>query len=137
MLTSLNSRPVALVYQPILMLKGPFLSLVNALSAISDSWLVVQLENKKNEVLLLSSLAPKMLLDYLRPMITIHPIPSPHIAADMRFVKNFTRWIFRLKILHRQFHLISTVLVRKKNTKKLVKIEKFTPLAKILHCRRH
>ena len=46
------------------------------------------------------------------------------------------RWIFRLKILHRQFHLISTVLVGKKH-KKWVKMEKFTPLAKILHCRRH
>ena len=40
--------------------------------------------------------------------------------------------IFRLKILHRQFHLILTVLVRKKH-KKWVKMEKFTPLAKILH----
>ena len=43
------------------------------------------------------------------------------------------RRIFRLKILHRQFHLILNVLVRKK---KWVKMEKFTPLAKILHCRR-
>ena len=50
--------------------------------------------------------------------------------------KNLHRWIFRLKILHRQFYLISTVLVRKKH-KKWVKMEKFTPLAKILHCRRH
>ena len=36
--------------------------------------------------------------------------------TDMEFVKNFTPSDFRLKILHRQFHLISTVLVRK-NTK--------------------
>ena len=50
--------------------------------------------------------------------------------------KNLHRWIFRLKILHRQFYLISTVLVRKKH-KKWVKMEKFTPLAKILHCHRH
>ena len=50
--------------------------------------------------------------------------------------KNLQRRIFRLKILHRQFHLISTVLVGK-NTKKWVKMEKFTPLAKILHCRRY
>ena len=50
--------------------------------------------------------------------------------------KNLHRRIFRLKILHRHFHLISTVLVGK-NTKKWVKMEKFTPLAKILHCRRH
>ena len=49
--------------------------------------------------------------------------------------KNLHRWIFTLKILHRQFYLISTVLVRKKH-KKWVKMEKFTPLAKILHCRR-
>ena len=49
--------------------------------------------------------------------------------------KNLHRRIFRLKILHRQFHLISTVLVGKKH-KKWVKMEKFTPLAKILHCRR-
>ena len=33
--------------------------------------------------------------------------------TDMEFVKNFTPSDFRLKILHRQFHLISTVLVRK------------------------
>ena len=45
------------------------------------------------------------------------------------------RRIFRLKILHRQFYLISTVLVRKKH-KKCVKMEKFTPMAKILQfCR--
>ena len=49
--------------------------------------------------------------------------------------KNLHRWIFRLKILHRQFYLISTVLVRKKH-KKWVKMEKVTPLANILHCRR-
>ena len=50
--------------------------------------------------------------------------------------KNLHRQILRLKILHRQFHLISTVLMGKKH-KKIVKIEKFTPLAKTLHCRRH
>ena len=50
--------------------------------------------------------------------------------------KNLHRRIFRLKILHRQFYLISTVLVRKKH-KKWVKMEKFTLLAKILHCRWH
>ena len=50
--------------------------------------------------------------------------------------KNLHRWIFRLRILHRQFYLISTVLVRKKH-KKWVKMEKFTPLAKILHCLWH
>ena len=49
--------------------------------------------------------------------------------------KNLHGRIFGLKILHHQFHLISTVLVRK-NTNKWVKMEKFTPLAKILHCRR-
>ena len=31
------------------------------------------------------------------------------IEADMRFVKNFTPPDFQAKILHRQFHLISTV----------------------------
>ena len=37
--------------------------------------------------------------------------------ADMEFVKkNLHRRIFRLKILHRQFHLISRVLVRKNTT---------------------
>ena len=50
--------------------------------------------------------------------------------------KNLHRRIFRLKILHCHFNLISTVLVGK-NTKKWVKIEKFTPLAKILQSRRH
>ena len=35
------------------------------------------------------------------------------INAHMRFVQNFHRRNFRLKLLHRQFHLISTVLVIK------------------------
>ena len=56
--------------------------------------------------------------------------------TDMEFVQNFTPLDFQAKILHRLFHLISTVLVKKKH-KKWVKMEKFTPLAKILHCRRH
>ena len=45
------------------------------------------------------------------------------------------RGVYRLKILHCQFHLISSVLVIK-TQKKWVKMEKFTPLAKILYCRR-
>ena len=59
-----------------------------------------------------------------------------YIRQTWNLSKNLHRRIFGLKILHHQFHLISTVLVRK-NTKKWVKMEKFTPLAKILHCRRH
>ena len=39
------------------------------------------------------------------------------MRPDMEFVKNFTPPDFRLKILHRQFHLISTVLVGKKSQK--------------------
>ena len=46
------------------------------------------------------------------------------------------RRIFRLKLLHHSFHLISTVLAIK-NTNKWVKMGKSTPLAKILHCCRH
>ena len=69
------------------------------------------------------------------------------VLSGLVFAKKITRmqtWnlskilhrrIFRLKILHRQFHIHSTVLVGKKH-KKWVKMEKFTPLAKILHCRR-
>ena len=38
------------------------------------------------------------------------------LSADMEFVKNFTPSDFQEKFLHRQFHLILTVLVRK-NTK--------------------
>ena len=53
----------------------------------------------------------------------------------MRLVKNFTPPDFRQKILHPYFHRISTVLVIK-TPKKWVKMETFTPLAKILHCRR-
>ena len=47
-----------------------------------------------------------------------HPLASRsgNLAADMEFVKNFTPPDFQAKILHSQFHLISTVLVRK-NTK--------------------
>ena len=36
------------------------------------------------------------------------------ILTDMEFVQNFTPPDFQAKNLHRQFHLISTVLVRKK-----------------------
>ena len=51
----------------------------------------------------------------------------------MEFVKTLKhRRNFRPKLLHRQFHLISTVLVTK--TQKWVKIEKSTPVATILHC---
>ena len=40
-----------------------------------------------------------------------------HLHPDMEFVQNFTPPDFRLKILHRQFHLISTVLVLEKTQK--------------------
>ena len=46
----------------------------------------------------------------------------------MSCVQNFTLRIFSPKLLYRQIHLISTVLV--KETRKLVEMEKFTPLAK-------
>ena len=62
--------------------------------------------------------------------------PLTNVEQTWNLSKNLHRWIFRLKILHHQFYLISTVLVRKKH-KKWVKMEKFTQLAKILHCRRH
>jgi len=44
-------------------------------------------------------------------------------------------WIFRPKILHHHFHQISTVWGIR-TPKKWLKMETFTPLAKILHCRR-
>ena len=54
----------------------------------------------------------------------------------MEFVKNFTPHDFQAKnftpSISPNFDSFSD-----KNTKKLVKMEKFTPLAKILHCRRH
>ena len=49
----------------------------------------------------------------------------PSISQTWNLLKILHRRIFRLKILHCQFHLISTVLVRN-NTKKWVKMEKFT-----------
>ena len=55
--------------------------------------------------------------------------------TDMKFVKNFTPSDFQAKnftpSISPNFNSFSD-----KNTKKLVKMEKFTPLAKILHCRR-
>ena len=57
-------------------------------------------------------------------------------TTDMEFVKNFTLSDFQAK----NFTLsISPNLnsFSKKKHKKWVKMEKFTPLAKILHCRRH
>ena len=50
----------------------------------------------------------------LRPLTAI--FSHIHSHPDMEFVKKLHRWTFRLKILHRQFHLISIVLVAK-NTK--------------------
>ena len=49
--------------------------------------------------------------------------------------KNLHRRIFRPKILYPYFHRISTFLLIK-TPKKWMKMETFTPLAKILHCRR-
>ena len=56
--------------------------------------------------------------------------------SDMKFVKKITPPDFQAKnftpSISPNFNSFS-----KKKHKKLVKIEKFTPLAKILHCRRH
>ena len=63
-----------------------------------------------------------------------HPMPrgwggvGETLLQTWNLSKILHRRIFRLKFLHRQFHLISTVLIKKKH-KKLVKMEKFTPLA--------
>ena len=58
------------------------------------------------------------------------------VRADMEFVKNFTPPDFQAKnftpSISPNFNSFSD-----KNTKKWVKMEKFTLLAKILHCRRH
>ena len=57
------------------------------------------------------------------------------IITDMEFVQNFTPPDFQVEnftpSISPNFNSFS-----KKKHKKLVKIEKFTPLAKILHCRR-
>ena len=57
-------------------------------------------------------------------------------GPDMKFVKKITPPDFQAKnftpSISPNFNSFS-----KKKHKKLVKIEKFTPLAKILHCRRH
>ena len=57
------------------------------------------------------------------------------VDTDMKFVKNFTPPDFQAKnftpSISPNFNSFSD-----KNTKKWVKMEKFTPLAKILHCRR-
>jgi len=56
--------------------------------------------------------------------------------AEMEFVKKFTPPEFQAKnftpSISPNFNSFSD-----KNTKKWVKMEKFTPLTKILHCRRH
>ena len=56
--------------------------------------------------------------------------------TDMEFVQNFTTLDFQAKnftpSISPNFNSFS-----KKKHKKWVKMEKFTPLAKILHCRRH
>ena len=57
-------------------------------------------------------------------------------STDMEFVQNFTPPDFQVKNftppISPNFNSFS-----KKKHKKWVKMEKFTPLAKILHCRRH
>ena len=55
-------------------------------------------------------------------------------AQTWNLSKNLHRRIFRLKILHLQFLPNFNSFSGKKH-KKWVKMEKFTPLAKILHCR--
>jgi len=57
------------------------------------------------------------------------------MQPDKRFVNNFTPLDFQAKNFT---HLISPNLNSfvDKNTKKWVKMETFTPLAKSLHCRR-
>ena len=61
---------------------------------------------------------------------------SSQLSADMEFVQKFTPPDFWAKnftpSISPNFNSFS-----KKKHKKIVKIEKFTPLAKILHCRRH
>ena len=56
-------------------------------------------------------------------------------SPDMKFVQNFTPPDFQVKNLHRQFHLISTVLVRK-NTKNEWKWRNLHRWQQILHSRR-
>ena len=59
-----------------------------------------------------------------------------NLRSDMEFVQNFTPPDFQAKnftpSISPNFNSFS-----KKKHKKWVKMEKFTPLAKILHCRRH
>ena len=61
---------------------------------------------------------------------------QPLANADMEFVKNFTPSDFQEKNFTPSISLNFNGFSKKKH-KKLVKMEKFTPLAKILHCRRH
>ena len=56
-------------------------------------------------------------------------------VADMEFVKNFTPPDFQAKNLTPSISPNFSSFSKKKHTK-WVKMEKFTPLAKILHCRR-
>ena len=67
----------------------------------------------------------------LRNVDAIWLITSP---ADMRFVKKFTPPDFQAKNFTHLF-LLNYNSIGDKNTKKLVKMETFTLLAKILHCR--
>ena len=57
------------------------------------------------------------------------------LFADMEFVQNFTLLDFQVKNFTPSISLNFNSFSKKKH-KKWVKMEKFTPLAKILHCRR-
>ena len=63
----------------------------------------------------------------------IHSIGG--LAADMEFVQNFAPPDFQAKNFTSSISPNFNSLSKKKH-KKRVKMEKFTPLAKILHCRR-
>ena len=58
-------------------------------------------------------------------------------GADMEFVKNFTPSNFRAKNFTPSISPNFNSFSKKKHKKKWVEMEKFTPLAKILHYRRH
>ena len=106
--------------------QGPHLQLMRLTSCITKVWYF-----NKWRILLQNSSITKVLYFNMWRIIL-----QRYYLADMDLSKILHHRILGLKILHHQFHLISTVLVRK-STKKWVKMEKFTPLAKNLHCRRH
>ena len=74
--------------------------------------------------------------NYLKPVLGPQKMRRGGVGADMEFVQKFTPPDFQDKNFTPPISSNFNSFSEEKH-QKLVKMEKFTPLAKNLHCRRH